>query len=239
MNAVRGRFVCLEGIDGAGKTTAVAAVGELLRDRGVAVATVNRNALRCSSSYVDRHLVRLRRLIWEHSPGDPYLELGDLHWVHLQAAWYLAVGRCVITPLLEAGKLVLTDTWAHKFLAKVAMRPTVDFDRVQTAFADVLQPDLVIRLHLDPEVAAARKPVIAASEAGNHEGRLPLTPDGFVAYQRRLARTLDEFAEARGWVTVDVNRLSVPQVAQLLAALVRRQMSPMLAPGNLTAGRLR
>nr|WP_230416527.1 hypothetical protein [Micromonospora tarapacensis] len=213
-------MVCLEGIDGAGKTTAAAALGRRLRERGVSAVTVDRTAANFSSAYVEGHLARLRALIWDHPPGDPYLELGDLHWVHLQAAWYLAVGRCVVEPLLDAGTLVLTDTWTHKFLAKLALRPTVDFDRARSIFADVLRPDLVIRLDIDPVVAAARKPVITASEAGNHEGPVELTSAGFVAYQQRLAGVLDEFGDAAGWLTLDVTTLSVDQVAAALADMV-------------------
>jgi thymidylate kinase len=230
--AGRGSLVCLEGIDGAGKTTAVAALGEQLRAEGYPVVVLDKHTCAFSSSYVDGHMAKLRTLIWGHPADDPYLELGDMHWVHLQASWYLAMGRCAVQPLLEAGTLVLTDTWTHKFLAKLAMRPTVDLSRVRNLFAEVVRPDLVIRLGIDPVLAAARKPVIARSEAGNIEGAMDLTREAFVIYQRRLAAVLDEFARAEGWVSLDVTGKSVPATASALAEIVRQHV----ATGGITAG---
>jgi thymidylate kinase len=217
-----GRLVCLEGIDGAGKTTAVAALGELLRAQGVPVAVLDKNNCRFTSAYVDGHMAKLRALIWDHPAGDPYLELGDMHWVHLQVAWYLAMTRCAVQPLLETGTLVLTDTWTHKFLAKLAMRPAIDLAQVRSLFGGLIRPDLVIRLDIDPELAASRKEVIAVSEAGNTEETIELTRDSFVAYQRRLAAVLDDFALADGWVSLDVTDKTVPAVAESLAAILRR-----------------
>ncbi|MGH8897375.1 MAG: dTMP kinase [Egibacteraceae bacterium] len=173
--ARRGHFVCLEGIDGAGKTTAIAAAGEVLRRRGSSVACFDKKDAGFSSVYVERHMAALRDIIWGHPPDDPYLELGDLHWVHLQAAWYSALAKCKAIPLLQAGCLVLTDTWTHKFLAKLAMRESVDFDHVRSAFSHLIRPDLVILLRIDPQVAAARKTSFAVSEAGNHEGAVELS----------------------------------------------------------------
>ncbi|MGH8883769.1 MAG: dTMP kinase [Egibacteraceae bacterium] len=107
--AERGCFVCLEGIDGAGKTTAIAAAGEALRRRGSPVACFDKKDTGFSSAYVERHMAALRDIIWGHPPDDPYLELGDLHWVHLQAAWYSALAKRKAIPLLQAGCLVLTE----------------------------------------------------------------------------------------------------------------------------------
>ena len=232
----RGWLVCLEGIDGAGKTTAAAALGRRLREQGVRAVVVDRTTTRFPSPYVDRHMSALRTLIWDHPPGDPYLELGDLHWVHLQTAWYLAVGRCVISPLVESGTLVLTDTWTHKFLGKLALRPGVDLARVRALFHDVLRPDLVIRLDIDPALAAARKPVITASEAGNHEGTVERSAAGFVAYQQRLAQVLDEFGRSEGWLVLDVSRLDMDQVVDELAALVGDRWLGRRARGAAGAG---
>ena len=224
-----GRLVCLEGIDGAGKTTAATALTALLCGQGVPATVIDRG-YRFPSSYVDGHLAGLRRLIWEHPPGDPYLQLGDLHWVHLQAAWYLAVQRCAVAPLLAAGRVVVVDTWANKFLAKLALRPGVDLDRVRSSFRDLRAPDLVVRIHIDPQVAAARKPVITASEAGNHDG-VVRGRSQFIDYQHRLAAVLDAMGERAGWQVLDGTALTVALTAAALAAVLRDRF-PQLWPSN-------
>ncbi len=226
-----GLFVCLEGIDGAGKTTAADLASRLLRERGLAVESFDKKKALFGSQYVRRHMAGLREVIWGHPADDPYLELGDWHWIYLQAAWYSAASRCAVQPLTEAGFVVLTDTWLHKFLAKLALRPHVDLDRARAVFADLVRPDLVIQLDLDPATAAARKASFGISEAGNHEGSVELSTGSFVAYQRRLSAVLDEWGQAEYWLRLDVNALAPEEVAAQVAELVARRL-----PGAARAG---
>lgn len=230
MNSREGRFVCLEGIDGAGKTTAVGALGALLREHGIPVAVVDKHTVTFASDYVATQMRALHDMIWGHPGDDPYLQLGDWHWIHLQAAWYAAMSRCVVEPLLAAGTLVLTDTWTYKFLAKLAMRPLVDFGQAQAAFAGVATPDLVVRFVIDPAVAAARKVSFGISESGNHEGAVERTAQGFIDYQTKVSMVLDDLGTSGGWARIDVNALSVDTtVATLIGILAQRVPELMTA----------
>jgi thymidylate kinase len=215
-----GWFLALEGIDGAGKTTAVAGVAALLRERGEHVAVLEKHSLEFGSPYVAGMVGRVRDLIWGRSPADRYLELGDYFWVHLQAAWYEAVAHTVVRPRLEAGHTVVTDTWTSKFVAKLAMRPDIDLGRVHGAFAGLPVPDLVVRLDLAAHTAASRRSVFSASEAGNHEGDVDRSAAAFVEYQTRLAVVLDGFGEAGGWSVLDVNGLGKAATAAALLGLI-------------------
>ena len=67
----------------------------------------------------------------------------------------------------------------------------------------VMRPDVVVHLHADPAVAAARKPAFSASETGNREGVPDLSAAAFIGYQRALAGMLESFAGQDGWVCVD------------------------------------
>jgi thymidylate kinase len=213
----QGALVCVEGIDGAGKTTAVAGAAELLRQRGVPTVLVDKHYLTAGSAYARRHLRALAELIWAHPADDPYLEFGDLHWVQLQASWYAGISRCVIDPLIDEGHLVLTDTWTYKFLAKLSLRPEVDLGRVKVAFADTRPENLAIYLEVTPEVAASRKGRYSISESGNHEGTVDLTARGFIAYQRQLSEVLDRWAAREGWRRIDANTGTPEQVAERVA----------------------
>ncbi|MGQ0776610.1 MAG: dTMP kinase [Pseudonocardiales bacterium] len=222
-----GLFVCLEGIDGSGKTTAIATAGGLLRQEGFPVVFFDKKEADFGSSYVERHMTALQKVIWGHPPDDPYLELGDMHWVYLQAAWYSAVATCKVIPLLHSGHLVLTDTWTYKFLAKLKMRPIVNFEHALSAFKQLPRPDLVIRLNIDPAVAAARKNTFSVSESGNREGLVELSANAFTEYQRRLSAVLEEFAEQEGWASVEVSSLSVSQTGHAIAEIVDRHVRSM------------
>ncbi len=215
----RGLFIAVEGIDGAGKTTAARVAADVLRSRGRhAVAVARGDVARCSA-YVAGHMAALRDLIWGEPPDAPYLDLGDEHWVHLQAAWYAAFARCVVMPAVAGGTIVLADTWGYKFLAKLALRPParVSFDAAWKVFHAVLRPDVVIHLHADPAVAAARKPAFSGSETGNREGVPELSAAAFTDYQRDLAEVLESFAGKDGWVCVDISSLGAAEAGSVVA----------------------
>ncbi|MEU8333687.1 hypothetical protein AB0J14_37370 [Micromonospora arborensis] len=234
-----GLFICLEGIDGAGKTTAVGYVAEALRGREIPAVVFDKKNTAFGSDYVRRHASELRSLIWEHPADDPYLELGDMHWVYLQAAWYSAAAHCAVRPMIEAGHVVVTDTWTYKFLAKLAMRPDVELATAAAVFDGLPKPDLVVRLDLDPVTAAGRKATFGISEAGNHEGDVALTREAYVSYQRRLCEVLDAWTVQHGWTQLDVNDMSPQEIGETIAEMVlaTRAMHQSRRPSVKTAGR--
>lgn len=223
-----GSFIAIEGIDGAGKTTAARVAAEVLRSRGRRAVAVARGDAGGCSAYVAAHMAALRDLIWGEPPDVPYLDLGDEHWVHLQAAWYSAFARCVVLPAVAEGFIVLADTWGYKFLAKLAMRPPerVSFDAAWAVFGAIPQPDVVVHLHADPAVAAARKPAFSGSETGNHEGVPELSARAFAAYQRNLAEVLESFAGKAGWVCVDTSSLGAAEAGSAVADIAELHVRP-------------
>jgi thymidylate kinase len=227
----RGSFIAIEGIDGAGKTTAARVAAEVLRSRGrQAVAFARDDAPGCSA-YVTGHMTALRDLIWGEPPDAPYLDLGDEHWIYLQAAWYSALARCVVLPAVAEGSIVLADTWGYKFLAKVALRPPerVSFDAAWAVFQALPQPDAVVHLHADPAAAAARKPAFSGSETGNREGAPELSASAFTAYQQDLAEVLESFAGKGGWVCMDTSPLDAAEAGSAVADIAERHFLPAAA----------
>jgi len=217
--ASTGMFVALEGHDGAGKTTAMHGAARLLRGRGHRAVAVDRRYVEHASRYVADHLTRLRELIWGEPPDAPYLDLGDEHWVYLQAAWYAAFARCVLAPLTAAGHLALVDTWGHKFLAKLALRPTgqLDHERVRALLTSIHQPDLVIFLHAGASTAASRRQRYSGAETGDHAD---LSTSAFIAQQERLITIMRSFAERGGWTTVNTSALGIQATAETVADII-------------------
>lgn len=224
--AADGLFLAVEGIDGAGKTTAVRVAAEVLRMRGRPTVVVARDEVSWCSPYVAGHMGALRDLIWGEPPDAPYLDLGDEHWVCLQAAWYAASAHCAVAPAVAEGAIVLADTWGYKFLAKLALRPPgqVSFDAAWNLFHSIPRPAIVVHLHADPAVAAARKTAFTGSETGNGEGTAELSAAAFTDYQRKLAGTLESFADAGGWTRVDASSLSAPEAGAAVADIAERHL---------------
>lgn len=222
----KGLFVAVEGIDGAGKTTASRLAAESLCRRGRRAVAVARSDVTWHSAYVAEHMTALRGLIWGEPPDAPYLDLGDEHWVYLQAAWYAAFARCVVAPAVAEGLIVLADTWGYKFLAKLALRPPsrVSFEAAWNLFHAIPQPDIVVHLRADPAVAAARKATFSGSETGNREGVPELSAAAFTDYQQGLAEVLESFAGRCGWLRVDTSSLDAEVVGSAVADIAERHL---------------
>jgi dTMP kinase len=143
----RGRLITVEGLDGAGKTTLVAALADALatRDREVAVLREPGGA---------EVSERIRELV-----KDPALAIHPRAEALLYAAARAQLVAEQIEPLLEAGTWVLLDRFVDSSLAYQGggRRLGVDAIRELNRFATGgLEPDRTLLLRVDPARGLAR-----------------------------------------------------------------------------------
>ena len=143
----RGRFLVLDGPDGAGKTTQVFRLARRLRREGRAVLVVREPG----GTPLGR---RLRRaLLDSRLPMDPAVEA--LLFVAARAELL----RRVVRPALERGEIVLSDRGSPSTFAYQGVAGGVGTRRVLAlhgAFNSSPRPDVVLLLDLAPEAARAR-----------------------------------------------------------------------------------
>ena len=144
-----GWFIALEGGDGAGKSTQLAAVAEWLRGRGYEVVTTREpgatplgSVLRNLVLHADEHKLgaRAEALLFAADRAD-----------HMET---------IVRPALERGAVVLTDRHVDSSVAYQSGGRGLKADEVASlsAFAtEGVRPDLVVLLDLDPAVARARR----------------------------------------------------------------------------------
>lgn len=173
-----GRFVVVEGPDGAGKTTLVRALAERVRAAGREVVEVREPggtpvAEACRAIVLD--------------PAHPVGPVGELFLMLAARADLVAT---VIRPAVARGALVLSDRFDLSTLAyQVAGRglPESDVRRANALATGGLTPDLTIVLDLPADVARQRR-----AEAGKALDRIE---QGDAAMQDRVS---GHFAAARG-----------------------------------------
>ena len=146
---MRGRFITLEGIDGAGKSTQVDYVAQLLRGRGVElVVTREPGGTELGE--------QLRQLVL-HQPMTPRTEtllVFAARAEHIEA---------IVEPALSAGRWVLCDRFTDATFAYQGGGRGVaeaDIAALEGWVHGDLQPDLTLLFDVPPEIAAAR-PAIA------------------------------------------------------------------------------
>ena len=151
----RGRFITFEGIDGAGKSSQIAALVDALRERGLAVDQSREPGGTGLGE-------RLRELLL-HEP---------MH-LETEAMLMFAARRehlaARIAPALAAGQWVVCDRFSDATYAYQVGGRGLDRDKFAALEAWVhpgFQPDLTLLFDLPPAVAAAR-----VAGTGNHPDR--------------------------------------------------------------------
>lgn len=141
----RGRFITFEGIDGAGKSTQIAAVVELLHSRGLDVDSTREPG---GTPLAER----LRELLL-HEP----MHLDTEAMLMFAARREHLAQR--IEPTLAAGRWVVCDRFSDASYAYQVGGRGLDEDKfaaLERLVHPDLQPDLTLVLDLDPAIAAAR-----------------------------------------------------------------------------------
>ena len=142
---MRGRFITLEGIDGAGKSTQVDYVAQLLRDQEVELVVTREPGGTALGE-------QLRQLVL-HQPMTPRTET---LLVFAARAEHIAA---VVEPALNAGRWVLCDRFTDATFAYQGGGRGVaeaDIAALEGWVHGDLQPDLTLLFDVPPEIAAAR-----------------------------------------------------------------------------------
>lgn len=165
---MRGRFLTVEGIDGAGKSSQIAHIVELLRGRGLeVVSTREPGGTRLGES--------LRELLL-HEPMNLETEA-----LLMFAARREHVAQ-VIEPALARGAWVVCDRFSDATFAYQGGGRGLDLRKIAQLEQWVhgnLQPDLTLVFDLAPEVAAGR-----LARAGNAPDKFEREQAGFFARVR-------------------------------------------------------
>lgn len=144
----RGRFVTLEGGEGAGKSTQARLLAEALRARGIAVLVTREPGGTAGAEAIRELLLRPRATGWG-APAEALL---------FAAARADHVARA-IRPALEAGTWVLCDRFVDSSRAYQGGAGALGDDDVMTLHrigSGALLPDLTVLLAVSPAEASAR-----------------------------------------------------------------------------------
>lgn len=201
----RGRFVVLEGGEGAGKSTQARLLAQHLG------ACLTREP---GGTVLGEHV---RNLLLDPAVGavEPRAEL-----LLMVAARAQHVGE-VILPTLEDGRDVVCDRFSGSTLAYQGYGRGLPFEDVSRACeiaAGGLEPDLTVLLDVDASVAAGRRNAVP----DRIEAEDP-------AFHARVRAGFRELAAKLGWSVVD-GRGTPHEVAALIAEIVDRVLLGAPAP---------
>ena len=201
-------LITVEGIDGAGKSTLVAALAEALREHDPVVLREPGGVELAE---------RLRALV-----KDPALVVGARAEALVYAAARAQLVEQELQPLLDAGRLVLLDRFVDSSLAYQGAGRGLGVAAVRelNAFGTGgLVPDRTLLLRIEPLAGLAR-----VGGRGDEQDRIEQEREAFWI---ACANAYDELAAAEPsrWVVIDASQ---PPERVLEAALA--QVAPLLEP---------
>ncbi|MBF0307490.1 MAG: hypothetical protein HQL39_12805 [Alphaproteobacteria bacterium] len=219
MAGAMGRFVCVEGIDGAGKTLIAGEVVARLRAEGVNAALVSRDSVAADEGAAKRLRI-LTELLWGYDARDAIQRLGHRHLILLMASWFDLFHRWIVAPALAGHQVTVTDQSPCKYIARFHALGRTCADGL---FDQLIAPDLVLLLGVDPALAASRKPGLKPTECGT-EARNDLA--AFIAFQSAVAERLRRLRNP-AWREIDA---SAP--AAIVATSAVEAVRSIIGPGT-------
>lgn len=205
-----GRFIALEGGEGAGKSTQTRLLAQALRARGRDVVVTREPGGTPGAEAI-------RKLLLEGVPGDE-----GAGWNPRAEALLFAAARSdhverLIRPTMAGGAWVICDRFLDSSRAYQGGGGGLsdgDIVALHNIGSEGLLPDLTLLVEVSPEIAAERLALRDAGATDRIGGR-------DAAYHARVARAFEAFAEAQPdrFARIDGNGTPEETHARILAAL--------------------
>lgn len=195
-----GYFITFEGVEGCGKTTQIKLLSELLAARGMH-SVLTREPGGCPIADKIRSIL----LDAENRALSPLAEL------MLYAAARAQHVTEVISPALEAGKIVLCDRFSDATLAYQSFGRGIDrgvIDNLNLQACQGVSPDLTILVDCDPHIGLERARQRIEATSGPREERFELEELAFhqrvrAGYQQLAADQPERFLIIDGSDTIE------------------------------------
>lgn len=198
---MRGKFVVMIGMDGSGKSTVL----QSLIERGLKVA--------------DWKDLREYEEISYSAPEEPHTirnRLKPLSRSLFVASHIVAEYEYLIEPIINKGISIVLDSYYYRSLAKEAIYGKND-PIFHTICTSLPQPDYIIDLKVDPEIAFERKVKARAGTLGVSEFYHEPTLSDFINFQKRV----------RDLISIYTNRIPIMEIdsSQKREEVLREVMS--------------
>jgi dTMP kinase len=205
----KGRLICVEGIDGSGKSTQLLLLERWLRSRGYPVHFTEWN----SSRLVRRSMQR----------GKKKNLLTPTTFSLLHAVDFADRLTYQILPPLKAGMIVLADRYVYTAFARDVARG-VHPDWVRSVYSPALRPDLTLYFRVPIDISLERllsgRAKLKYHEAGMDVGLSADPVESFRMFQSRVLEIYDQLTTEFGMRPIDATA-EIPNQQQVVRTMVQ------------------
>ncbi len=205
----RGRLICVEGIDGSGKSTQLLLLERWLRSRGYPVHFTEWN----SSRLVRRSMQR----------GKKKNLLTPTTFSLLHAVDFADRLTYQILPPLKAGMIVLADRYVYTAFARDVARG-VHPEWVRAVYSPALRPDLTLYFRVPIDISLERllsgRAKLKYHEAGMDVGLSADPVESFRIFQSRVLEIYDQLTTEFGMRPIDATA-EIPNQQRVIRTMVQ------------------
>ena len=205
----KGRLICVEGIDGSGKSTQLLLLERWLRARGYPVHFTEWN----SSRLVRRSMQR----------GKKKNLLTPTTFSLLHAVDFADRLTYQILPPLKAGMIVLADRYVYTAFARDVARG-VHPDWVRSVYSPALRPDLTLYFRVPIDISLERllsgRAKLKYHEAGMDVGLSADPVESFRMFQSRVLEIYDQLTTEFGMRPIDAGA-EIPNQQKVVRTMVQ------------------
>jgi dTMP kinase len=209
----KGRLICVEGIDGSGKSTQLLLLERWLRSRGYPVHFTEWN----SSRLVRRSMQR----------GKKKNLLTPTTFSLLHAVDFADRLTYQILPPLKAGMIVLADRYVYTAFARDVARG-VHPDWVRAVYSPALRPDLTLYFRVPIDISLERllsgRAKLKYHEAGMDVGLSADPVESFRMFQSRVLEIYDQLTTEFGMRPIDATA-EIPNQQKVVRTMVQEILS--------------
>lgn len=146
----RGKFIVVEGLEGAGKSTAISAIHEVLKQQGISEVTATREP---GGTVLAE---KMRELVKGETQGE---EVQDITELLLMYGARVQLVETVIKPALEQGHWVVGDRHdlsSQAYQGGGRQIPADTMSALKTISLGDFEPDLTLYMDIDPKLGLER-----------------------------------------------------------------------------------
>lgn len=194
-------LLTFEGIDGSGKTTISKMVYEKLKYSIPQIQYHEKSSTDFDHPYIREQVSKLQEVLWPPNLGEQkHNVFGDYYWLFLMAAWF-SIQSVRLKSDRSQSNLILFDSWYYRFVAKF-INKGFDKEWLFSIFDATDEPDIVVMLDIDPQLAWKRRSKFKNIEMGKWDGFSGDDFESYCKYQAQIRQTLLQFAKERKWFVV-------------------------------------